>query len=49
MEGIELHPWEETFKLAERFHTVSLLLERHLEHGAVSMLLSAVKRRRLPI
>ncbi len=49
MEGNELHPWEEKFKLPERFNTVSLLWERHLEHGAVCMLLSAVKRRRLAI
>jgi acyl-coenzyme A synthetase/AMP-(fatty) acid ligase len=33
MEGIELHPWEENFKLPERFNMVSLLLERHLEQG----------------
>jgi benzoate-CoA ligase len=33
MEGIELHPWEEKFKLPERFNMVSLLLERHLEQG----------------
>jgi len=33
MEGVELHPWEENFKLPERFNMVSLLLERHLEQG----------------
>ena len=29
MEGIELHPWDEKFKLPERCNMVSLLLERH--------------------
>lgn len=33
MKGIELRPWEEGFRLEERFNMVSLLLERHLEQG----------------
>ena len=46
MEGIGLHLWEKTFKLSERFNTVSLHLERHLEQVRCQRLLSTVKRKR---
>ncbi len=49
MEGIELHPWEENFKLPERFNMVSLLLERHLEQGRGQRVAITMKRRRSPI